>query len=199
MKIIISKKFYNGDYGPGSILEMIHTVKITPLTSTVNTKVAIVSGSTFKERTNIEFSSTLYLTKDNMKTLQKVILEIKNSESYKENVNKQIDMKVSYTDVKIDKFFCKIPSKDILLVNLLNILNCSLNEMMITGMQEKLFQYCKFVWQAGDITIGRTQCELCYYYSKDSKNSCEKYTEIPKEIKESKKKCEYIKIGNEPW
>ena len=57
----------------------------------------------------------------------------------------------------------------------------------------------KFVWQSGDVKVSRTQCETCKYYSKDSKNSCEKYTEIPKKIIESKKKCEYIKIGNIPW
>lgn len=63
MKVIISKRFYNGDYGLGSILEMIHIVKITLLSFTVNTKVDVVIGSTFKEKTNIEFNSILFLTK----------------------------------------------------------------------------------------------------------------------------------------
>ncbi|MBO5178721.1 MAG: hypothetical protein J6B87_00015 [Clostridia bacterium] len=57
----------------------------------------------------------------------------------------------------------------------------------------------KFIWQSGDVKVTRIQCETCKYYSKGAKNSCEKYAEIPKEILESKKKCEYIKFGNEPW
>lgn len=199
MKIIISKKFCNDNYSTGSILEMIHTVKIKPLSSTVNTKVVIVTGSTSKEITNIEFNSILSLTKENIKTLQKIILEIKSSEDVKETSDNQFDMKVSYTTVKIDKFSYKIPSQNILLVDLLNILKCSLIEMLITEMQKKLIQHYKFVYQAGEIKIANTQCELCNYYSEDSKNSCEKYAEIPDEIKENTKKCKYIKTGNEPW
>ena len=50
MKIIISKNFYNGDYGPGSIFGLVHIIKITHFSSTLTTKVDIVTGNTFKER-----------------------------------------------------------------------------------------------------------------------------------------------------
>ena len=51
----------------------------------------------------------------------------------------------------------------------------------------------KFIWGENELKIARTQCEFCKYYSKDLKNSCEKYDDIPEEILKNKYKCSYIK------
>jgi len=200
MKIIISKNFYNGDYGPGSIFGLVHIIKITHFSSTLTTKVDIVTGNTFKERTNIEFNSPLILTKETLKILQKLILEIKNLANIKENIHEKFDTKNSYTDIKIDNFSCRILSKEALLKELSNLLNCSFNEMMLDGIKEKLYGHYKFISQPGDLKFMKTPCDGCVFQDKDNDNKCQKYEQKPSEIIENKKaKCESYRTGNEPW
>ena len=58
----------------------------------------------------------------------------------------------------------------------------------------------KFVWNEGDIRIGRTQCELCAHHCKATPNTCPKYEAKPEEVKNGTVKCPHIQISlNTPW
>ena len=100
MKIVISKNFYNGDYGPGSIFDMTHTIKLTPITSVLNTKLSIITGETFKDKTLVEFNMPISLSEQEKKMLKEIILKIQNEETNKDD-NSKSDIRISYTDVKI--------------------------------------------------------------------------------------------------
>lgn len=58
----------------------------------------------------------------------------------------------------------------------------------------------KFVYEANEIKIGKTQCNLCIHDLGDGKGGCAKYAEKPKEVLESQKKCPFLKMSeNAPW
>ena len=76
MKIVISNNFYNGDYGPGSIFYMTHTIKLTPIpiTSMLNTKLSIITGETFKDKTLVEFNMPISLSEQEKKMLKEILI-----------------------------------------------------------------------------------------------------------------------------
>lgn len=199
MKIVISKNFYNGDYGPGSIFDMTHTIKLTPITSVLNTKLSIITGETFKDKTLVEFNMPISLSEQEKKMLKEIILKIQNEETNKHD-NSKSDIRISYTDVKIDKFSCRMVFNNPYLVQLLDILKCTYCESMIDGIKEKIRCYCKFTAQPRDLKFMKTACDGCMFEDKYDKNKCQKYGQKPQRIIENKKAiCESYRTGNEPW
>ena len=86
--------------GPGSIFDMTHTIKLTPITSVLNTKLSIITGETFKDKTLVEFNMPISLSEQEKKMLKEIILKIQNEETNKDD-NSKSDIRISYTDVKI--------------------------------------------------------------------------------------------------
>lgn len=50
----------------------------------------------------------------------------------------------------------------------------------------------KFVYEAGEAHITKTQCEGCIFQQKDSDKKCGKYDAIPEEITNNIKACPYF-------
>lgn len=58
----------------------------------------------------------------------------------------------------------------------------------------------KFVWNEGDVRIGRTQCDLCVHNCKATPNICPKYEVKPEEVKKGTVKCPHIQLSlSTPW
>ena len=79
---------------------MTHTIKLTPITSVLNTKLSIITGETFKDKTLVEFNMPISLSEQEKKMLKEIILKIQNEETNKDD-NSKSDIRISYTDVKI--------------------------------------------------------------------------------------------------
>lgn len=51
----------------------------------------------------------------------------------------------------------------------------------------------KFVYEKDDIDIKSSQCDFCKYNNPDAKDVCIKYPNgKPEEVKQAKKRCEYL-------
>ena len=139
------------------------------------------------------------LSEQEKKMLKEIILKIQNEETNKHD-NSKSDIRISYTDVKIDKFLCRMVFNNPYLVQLLDILKCTYWESMIDGIKEKIRYYCKFTAQPRDLKFMKTACVGCIFEDKDNENKCKKYGEKPQTIIENKKAvCESYRTGNEPW
>ena len=199
MKIIITRHFYNGDYGIGSIFEMVHTFELNRRKSTLNTKLVILTGNSRQDKTSVDFNMPVSLSEQGKSVLEKLILKIQNNEIMKDEEYNFVRLGSPYVDVKIDRQAFKILHNDPVLADLLSVLNCSVCELMIEGIREKLFRYNKFVAQPGDLVFIKTQCDGCVFQNKADESKCEKYEQKPSNIIESKSKCDLYRTGNEPW
>lgn len=53
----------------------------------------------------------------------------------------------------------------------------------------------RFIYEKGDIEIKSSQCDFCKYNNSDDKNVCIKYPNgKPEELKQTKKRCEYLDL-----
>lgn len=53
----------------------------------------------------------------------------------------------------------------------------------------------RFIYEKGDIEIKSSQCDFCKYNNQDDKNVCIKYPNgKPEELKQIKKRCEYLDL-----
>ena len=52
----------------------------------------------------------------------------------------------------------------------------------------------KYVWQEGEVTIAKSQCEFCIYINKENDKVCSEYPEVkPVEVVEKKGVCPKFK------
>ena len=53
----------------------------------------------------------------------------------------------------------------------------------------------RFIYEKGDIEIKSSQCDFCKYNNPVDKNVCIKYPNgKPEELKQTKKRCEYLDL-----
>lgn len=50
----------------------------------------------------------------------------------------------------------------------------------------------KFNYEKGDISVARSQCELCENYSDNKDQPCTVYDEVPEEILQNRELCSYF-------